>query len=52
MYGLAAAVFTQDISRALKVAHDLKAGTVWVRKTVLKVSVVTDLMCSFVGQLL
>ncbi|PVF99104.1 aldehyde dehydrogenase [Serendipita vermifera] len=30
MYGLAAAVFTQDISRALKVAHDLKAGTVWV----------------------
>jgi len=29
-YGLAAAVWTKDISRALKVARALKAGTVWV----------------------
>lgn len=30
MYGLAAAVFSNDVSRALGVAHKLKAGTVWV----------------------
>lgn len=30
VYGLAAAVFTQDVSRALDVAHRLRAGTVWV----------------------
>jgi len=30
MYGLAAAVFTQDINRALETAHKLKAGTAWV----------------------
>ncbi|EIM91723.1 aldehyde dehydrogenase [Stereum hirsutum FP-91666 SS1] len=30
MYGLAAAVFTQDISRGLDVAHRLKAGTAWI----------------------
>jgi len=30
VYGLAAAVFSRDISRALDVAHKLKAGTVWV----------------------
>lgn len=30
LYGLAAAVFSSDISRALTVAHRLKAGTVWV----------------------
>ncbi|HKF29071.1 MAG TPA: aldehyde dehydrogenase family protein [Candidatus Binataceae bacterium] len=29
-YGLAAAVWTKDISRAHKVARSLKAGTVWV----------------------
>jgi acyl-CoA reductase-like NAD-dependent aldehyde dehydrogenase len=29
-YGLAAAVWTQDISRALRVARALKAGTVWI----------------------
>src|SRR6202167_3657888 len=29
-YGLAAAVWTKDISRALKVSRALKAGTVWV----------------------
>ena len=28
-YGLAAAVFTKDISRALKISNKLKAGTVW-----------------------
>lgn len=30
VYGLAAAVFTQDINRALKTAHKLKAGTTWI----------------------
>ena len=29
-YGLAAAVWTKDVSRAHKVARKLKAGTVWV----------------------
>jgi hypothetical protein len=31
VYGLAAAVFSQDINRALETAHKLKAGTAWVR---------------------
>ncbi|KAF9471864.1 aldehyde dehydrogenase [Pholiota conissans] len=30
MYGLAAAVFSQNINRAIETAHKLKAGTVWV----------------------
>lgn len=30
VYGLAAAIFTQDISRAMTVAHRIQAGTVWV----------------------
>lgn len=30
LYGLAAAVFSQNISRAFSVGHRLKAGTVWV----------------------
>jgi aldehyde dehydrogenase (NAD+) len=30
VYGLAAAVFSENISRALKLANALKAGTVWV----------------------
>ncbi|KAF9649990.1 NAD-dependent aldehyde dehydrogenase [Thelephora ganbajun] len=30
LYGLAAAVFTQDINRALETAHKLKAGTTWI----------------------
>ena len=29
-YGLAAAVFSKDINRALNTAHALKAGTAWV----------------------
>ncbi|KAF0515757.1 aldehyde dehydrogenase [Gigaspora margarita] len=29
-YGLAAAVFTKDISRAIKISNSLRAGTVWV----------------------
>ena len=29
-YGLAAAVFTQNINRGHRVAHKLKAGTAWV----------------------
>ena len=30
VYGLAAAVFSQNVTRALSTAHKLKAGTVWV----------------------
>ncbi|ETW78463.1 hypothetical protein HETIRDRAFT_454399 [Heterobasidion irregulare TC 32-1] len=30
MYGLAAAIFTQDITRGLQMAHKLKAGTAWI----------------------
>ncbi|MEX2392243.1 MAG: aldehyde dehydrogenase family protein [Dehalococcoidia bacterium] len=30
MYGLAAAVWTQDIDRAIKFAKHIKAGTVWI----------------------
>ncbi|TFY75635.1 hypothetical protein EWM64_g8377 [Hericium alpestre] len=30
LYGLVAAVFTQDINKAITVAHKLQAGTVWV----------------------
>jgi hypothetical protein len=30
LYGLAAAVFTRDINRALETAHSLKAGTAWI----------------------
>ena len=29
VYGLAAAVFTTRIDKAFRVAHELKAGTVW-----------------------
>lgn len=29
-YGLASALFTQDINRGLNIAHKLKAGTAWV----------------------
>ncbi|TAK96715.1 MAG: aldehyde dehydrogenase family protein [Verrucomicrobia bacterium] len=30
IYGLAAAVWTRDISKAHRIAHELKAGTVWI----------------------
>ncbi|KAI6100130.1 aldehyde dehydrogenase [Pisolithus sp. B1] len=30
VYGLAAAVFTKDVNRAITTAHKLKAGSVWV----------------------
>ena len=30
LYGLAAAVFSKDITRALQTVQKLKAGTVWV----------------------
>ncbi len=28
-YGLAAAVFTKDINKALTLSHSIQAGTVW-----------------------
>jgi aldehyde dehydrogenase (NAD+) len=31
MYGLAAAIFTKDLNRAIRVANRVQAGTVWVR---------------------
>lgn len=31
VFGLASAVFSQNITRALTTAHRLKAGTAWVR---------------------
>jgi aldehyde dehydrogenase (NAD+) len=31
-YGLAAGVFTRDLSRALRVTHALQAGTIWVNR--------------------
>ena len=30
MYGLAAAVWTQDVTKALHIANNVRAGTVWV----------------------
>jgi len=30
VYGLAAAIFTKDIDKAIKTAHRLEAGTVWI----------------------
>lgn len=30
VYGLAAAVFSQNINRAIETAHKLNAGTLWV----------------------
>jgi aldehyde dehydrogenase (NAD+) len=29
-YGLGGAVWTRDVSKALKMAHGIKAGTIWV----------------------
>lgn len=43
MYGLAAAVFSNDISKALNTAHKLKAGTVWVRIYLLTFSAINVL---------
>ena len=33
LYGLAAAVFTRDITRAIQIAHKLHAGTAWINCT-------------------
>jgi len=30
LYGLAAAVFTKDITRGIRIAHKLQAGTAWI----------------------
>ena len=42
LYGLAAAVHSRDISRAISVAHKLQAGTVWINSWV----ALYCLMCS------
>ena len=34
LYGLAAAVFTQNLNRAIKTVNRIKAGTVWVNCTI------------------
>ncbi len=31
MYGLAAAVWTKDITKAHAIAHNVRAGTIWYR---------------------
>lgn len=31
VYGLASAVFTENVGKAIRVAHALEAGTTWVR---------------------
>ena len=31
IYGLAASVYSQNVTRALSTAHKIRAGTVWVR---------------------
>ena len=33
IYGLAASVFSQNVTRAISTAHKLRAGTVWVNET-------------------
>lgn len=33
VYGLAAAVFSKNINRAIETAHKLKAGTAWINST-------------------
>ncbi|TFY72347.1 hypothetical protein EVG20_g654 [Dentipellis fragilis] len=51
-YGLAAAVFSQDINRAIDTAHRLQAGTAWVRaypRHVWQVFVCVMLMVTSVG---
>lgn len=48
VYGLAAAVFSRDISRALTVAHKLRAGTVWVNVSSLLAFFVASLKLMFI----
>ena len=38
VYGLAAAVFTQNLNRAIETAHKLQAGTAWVSFFALSIS--------------
>lgn len=35
VYGLAAAIFSRDISQAIETAHKVQAGTVWVRSHII-----------------
>jgi len=41
VYGLASAIFSQDINRALETAHKIKAGTAWVKKIIIHAIYVT-----------
>ena len=35
-YGLAAHIFTQNVNRAIRMAHAVEAGSAWVRRFALK----------------
>lgn len=51
-YGLACSVFSQNGSRALRVAHQLEAGTAWVSHVIFTMErVVHKLKCNL-GELL
>ena len=52
-YGLAAHIFTQNVNRAVRVAHAVEAGSVWVRHIYLCkcVYILSEPIMGFVGEL-
>ena len=51
-YGLAAHIFTQNVSRAIRVAHSVEAGNLWVCRFFLKNGFFSELIIYvFVGEL-
>ncbi|KAF8797684.1 ALDH-like protein [Phlegmacium glaucopus] len=51
-YGLAAHLFTESVSRAIRVAHAVEAGTAWVRLfALLDILFLSDPIMGFIGQL-